>query len=335
MDLIPSDNPAVEYHISVVIVVAVVVVIALLARCYLLCRTHSDTPREIFTQEDAPWYQVAALKGCEYLWTHQGILALVVVAALITTAVLVEDLSTLFDAIREVVNYPNVVLADLNTFEPTNVACTDIVTNAKEATVAYDVPDFNEVDSFVNLMWIGIGLWASTIGIYVAAEGIERGVITCYKNSTGKDVCGSYGKRVRRLCCISGIAGGFMWLCTLIFVLALIGARTAVVIGCDYVEVPEESRYLFEEGVPDEHPFLEQLKARLADCGAPGRVTQHLEPGVLSPQLATLYNVCDNLEDQLMALVVLGTFIFPVAVLTAFLRQSREEEAPGLKASLL
>jgi hypothetical protein len=327
MDL--PDDPAVAHHINVFIVVCVIVVIAGVLRCYLLCRPHSDTISYPPRAADTPWLLWATQRALKFLWASQVVLTFVLIAALATTAVMVGNLDSLFEAIRETVNYPNEVVTDLQSFTPagtTATFCESILANAINNATTYEVPDFREIDSFVSLMWVGIGLWASMVGFYVTADRIEVGAIQCIKNATGQEPCATLGTRARRLFCIGGIAGCFMWLCTFVFVGALVAARTAIVVGCDYVDVPEEAEYLFYTDSTQDHPFLETLKDALQTCGAPPRVLQHLNPGALSPQLATLYNVCDNLEDQLMALVVLGTFIFPITVLAAWWRQKNATE---------
>lgn len=315
-------EPAVTYHIYFFIGVCVVTLVACGLRCWLLCRPHSDVVTYAARESGASWWQWAAKRAIKFLWASQTMLLLLISAALITVAVLVSDLELLFEAIKDVVNYPNLVLDDLYNFNPGGEVCGPLLTEARGYAISYEVPDFKEIDSFVNLLWIAIGLWASMVGFYVAADRIEVGVIACVKRATGTEPCASFGTRARRLCCISGISGCFMWLCTFAFVGAILAARTAIVVGCDYIDVPTEARYLFYTDSTEEHPFLESVREGLLACGAPPSVVRHIEPGALSPQLAALYNVCDNLEDQLMALAVLGTFIFPTTVVAAWLRQS-------------
>lgn len=302
MDGISTDDPAVRYHIGVLGVVAAVVCAATAARCYLVCRT----PVAGIAGE-AMW-----ARACKFVGTYQLMFVAVIVVVLAIAGALVTNLDRLVEAIKVVIDYPNVVLADLHAFEPTAGLCATVAATAKNSTAAYVVPDFEEIDNVADMLWLGIGLWAGAVGLYVVV------------NSVGRTRCFA---AVNKSCtCIGSAAGACMWACTLALVIALIGARTAVVIGCDYVEVPEEARYLFDSSATNNHPFLETVITSLQQCNAPAALLEHLRPGALAAQLDTMHDVCDGVETQLMALVVVGTLTFPAAVLTAYLRQRYKQD---------
>lgn len=326
MDNFDFDEPTVQNHLDALIGISVAVVILACVRFRLVCRTHTDTkitkqskPLDRFSRSWAVYY---CKQICEQIWLGQTILLFITIAVVIVVSVALNDINSLFDAIQEVATYPKIVHKDLQSLTPNgnNNVCVQVISKAKNLTLDYEVPNFQEVDNFVHLLWLAVGIWAGIVGLYLVSTRFEPIFLNFFKDVMGFNFCG--GGRLQRICCIGGISSIFMWSCTFVFVIVMLASRAAVMVGCDYVDLPEDAMYLFDENSVIDHPFLDTVKDNLEACANDATsVLRHLEPGVLSPQLATLYNVCDNLEDALLSLIVLATLIFPLTVFAAAIKQ--------------
>ena len=300
-----TENPAVGRHVVIAAVVLLVMLALVVTRWWLLCRAHSGAVGTALPSI-MPWWK----RGATLAWRgkHNALLPSIAAAVLITTATLESHIGTLESALRKVVAYPEEVLADLNTFFPTGEICTSVLATAKQATELYTVPDFNDIGDVVSALWLALGVWAGVVGLQV-------GISVCEHRS------GAPKGRATLLCFCSAGISTVMWLATLALVLAAIVVRTVAAIGCDHVDTPDAARFFFDDEATNNHPFLQETKTQLQQCGAPPQVVRHLEPGALAPQLAAVHNVCDGLQTDLMALVVIATLTFPAAVLVACLRQ--------------
>lgn len=288
------DSDIAQAHVTAAVAVASVGVALACVRFVLSCR-QSRTGAD--TEDPRPCSLRMVLRP--WLW----LLALSV-AVLVVTAAIVSGLDDLTEAIKTVVGYPNAVVADLRAMPASTIPeCAAFVNEARTKAEEYEVPDFTELDDYTHYAWYPSLAWAVIVGVYVSSH---LWLHFCGRAGGRSEVPAMSCTALGRTCCTcSALISALFWAATIVLSVALIVVRGGVAVGCDQAEVPDEAKFLFYASKDNSHPFLDTLVDNLIACNVTPAVRQHLDPGALEGELGVLHTVCDSIEDELTALVVL------------------------------
>lgn len=216
------------------------------------------------------------LQSPSYLVGYQGAVILFAIVIIVLTSELVSDLEAFASGANRVVAYPKLVSDDVRNNNLGNL-CNAVKDDILQETEAYKFDNFGEIEIDFGLAYLFSATLLVLVVFYVVVDFVGLN--------------------------FAAALGPMVWGVAILTFAAATATRGGLVAACKWVDIPEESRFIFYQNPELNHPFLDQF--RLACVSAPQVVLRHFSPGFLANERQDLDDLCTHGPRVLVGILVM------------------------------